>query len=50
MEQICTSVNEAVFPMSKTTNPMRVGLAGFVLETLLNRCIRVADRETVCVI
>lgn len=25
-------------------------LAGFVLETLLNRCIRLADREPVCAI
>jgi hypothetical protein len=28
----------------------KVALAGFVLETLLNRCIRLADREPVCAI
>jgi hypothetical protein len=27
-----------------------LGLAGLVKETLLNRCIRMADREPVCVI
>ena len=32
------------------TKPTSGEPAGFVQETLLNRCIRLADRESVCVI
>ena len=37
----------AAFGKNKTGE---VAPAGFVLETLLNRCIRLADREPVCAI
>jgi hypothetical protein len=31
-------------------NPVSGELTGSLLETLLNRCVRLANRETVCVI